>query len=137
MSANNKCFHLGRLTADPEVRYSSNGETAITRFRIAVSRRFKREGDPDADFLNMVAFGKTAENIGKYFQKGSMILTESHVQTGSYEKDGRKVYTTDFVVDGFEFTESKSNKAEEPKAEKVKDGEFVPVPNATEDLPWD
>ena len=140
MSANNKCFFLGRFTGDPEVRYSQNGETAITRFRLGVNRRFKREGEPDADFINFVAFGQTAENIGKFFLKGSQILVESRCQTGSYEnRDGQKVYTTDFIVEAFEFTQSSSKPEQkaEPKAKKAKDGEFVQIPKGDEDLPWD
>lgn len=141
MSANNKCFFLGRFVADPELRYA--GETAIARGRIAVSRRYKRDGDPDADFLNLVSFNKTAESISKYFQKGSLILVETHVQTGSYtNKDGQKRYTTDFVVDAWEFTGAKDENGSEahsdaPKKESPKDGEFVSVPETTEDLPWD
>lgn len=134
----NNCIFSGRLTNDPEVRYSANGETAITRFRLAVNRRFKREGEPDADFLNILAFGKSAENIGKYFKKGSMIILETHVQTGSYEnREGQKVYTTDFVVDSWDFAGSSETKSEKPKEEpKAKDGELVPVPES-DNLPWD
>ena len=143
----NKCLFVGRLTADPETRYSQNGDTAITRFRIAVNRRVKKEGEPDADFLNAVAFGKNAENIGKYFTKGSQILLDTHVQTGSYtNKDGQKVFTTDFVVESWEFVGGKSENGSNghsgtpsgaPKKPEQKDGEFVDVPETTEDLPWD
>ena len=130
----NTCIFTGRFTADPEKRYSSNGEMAICRFRLAVPRRFKRDGEPDADFLNMVSFGKTAENIEKYFEKGSMILVQTHVQTGSYEKDGRKAYTTDFVVDAFDFIGGKAEGKETKPASK--EGEFVPVPEGDGELPW-
>lgn len=134
----NNCIFSGRLANDPETRYAQNTDTAITRFRLAVSRRYKREGEPDADFLNMLAFGKTAENIGKFFTKGAMIIVETRCQTGSYEnRDGQKVHTTDFVIDSWDFAgpnEKKETKKEEKP--KAKDGEFVDVPE-DDKLPWD
>ena len=136
----NKCIFLARFVTDPEKRYSQSGDTAITRGRVAVGRRIKREGEPDADFLNIVAFGKDAENIDKFFQKGSPILITSHVQTGSYtNKNGQKVYTTDFVVDEWEFVGAKTENGSEGRSDatQAKAGEFVPVPTADEDLPWD
>ena len=136
----NRHIAMGRLVADPETRYSQNGEMAICRFRLAVARRFKKQGEPDADFLNMVAFGKNAENIQKYFSKGSLILAESHVQTGSYKnKDGRTVYTTDFIVDSWEFAGGKQEeKKEESKVADLPENEFVPVPENMDEagLPW-
>jgi len=135
----NRCILLGRFAADPEMRYSANGDTAITRGRIAVDRRFKREGEPTADFLNILAFGKTAESIEKYFKKGSMILVQTHFQPSSYtNKDGQKVYTYDFIVDEWEFAGSTAKK-EEPKAEKKASADgFVSIPDgAGDDLPWD
>ena len=133
----NRCILMGRLTADPETRYAKtkDGEMAVCRFRMAVNRRFKRPNESEADFLNCVSFGKTAENIQKYFSKGDQILVESHVQTGSYEKDGQKRYTTDFIIDAFDFTQKKS---EEKKTEEEHPdpGEFVPVPDDEVGLPW-
>ena len=108
----NNCVFTGRLTREPDVKYTTGEKaTAICRFTIAVDRKFKREGEPTADFLNMVAFGKHAENIGKYFHKGKPIVIEkSHVQTGSYtNKEGIKVYTTDFMVDEWGFVEKDSD----------------------------
>lgn len=99
---------VGRLTRDPDVRYTDGGVT-IAKFSIAVDRRFKKEGQPDADFPNITAFGKTAEFIEKYFSKGQRIGLTGRIQTGSYEKDGQKVYTTDVVVEAVEFVESKSS----------------------------
>ena len=92
---------MGRLTRDPEIRYSQSAEPiAVTRISVAVNRRFKKDGEPEADFINCVSFGKTAEVISKYFTKGKMIGIEGRIQTGSYtDKDGNKKYTTDVVVE--------------------------------------
>lgn len=104
----NKVSLVGRLTRDPEVRYTEGG-TSIARFSIAVDRRFKSEGQPDADFPNIVAFGKTAEFIEKYFGQGNRIGLTGRIQTGSYtNNDGVKVYTTDVVAEEVEFVESKT-----------------------------
>ena len=105
----NKVEIVGRLTRDVEIRTTESG-TVTARFSIAVSRRFKNaEGVYEADFINCVAFGKTAEFIGKYFSKGSMIGVTGRIQTGNYtNKDGQKVYTTDVVVEECEFAESKN-----------------------------
>lgn len=100
----NNCNFLGRLTRDVELTFAQGGGMAIAKFGIAVDRRFKKEGQPTADFLNIIAFGKTAETITNFFKKSDMIGITTHVQTGSYEaKDGTKRYTTDFVVDSFYF----------------------------------
>ncbi len=105
----NKVILMGRLTRDPEVRYSQGeNSTAIARFSLAVDRRFKRDGEPTADFINCVAFGRNAEFLEKYFHKGSKAVIEGRIQTGSYERDGQKVYTTDVVVEQVEFAESKA-----------------------------
>lgn len=110
----NKVELVGRLTRDPEVRYTTGESTnAIARFSVAVNRRFKNaEGNYDADFINCVAFGKTAEFVEKYFTKGMAIGLTGRIQTGSYtNKDGQKVYTTDVVVEETEFVESKGGSA--------------------------
>lgn len=104
----NNVVLVGRLVRDPEVRYNPNG-TGVARFTVACDRRFKREGQPDADFISCVAFGKTAEFLEKYFTKGRLIGLQGSIQTGSYtNKEGQKVYTTDVVVDNVEFVGSKS-----------------------------
>ena len=106
----NKVQLVGRLTRDPEIRYSQGeNATATARFSVAVNRRFKNaEGNYDADFINCVAFGKSAEFVEKYFKKGMAIGLTGRIQTGSYtNKDGQKVYTTDVVVEETEFVESK------------------------------
>ncbi len=95
----NKVILMGRLTRDPEVRYSQGAEPlAIARYSLAVNRRFKRDGEPDADFINIVAFGKNGEFAEKFFQKGQQVSVVGHLQTGSYEKDGVRRYTTDVIV---------------------------------------
>lgn len=108
----NKVNLLGRLTRDPEVRYSAGeNANATARFSLAVTRKFKNaEGNYDADFINCVAFGKTAEFIEKYFTKGSMVAISGRIQTGNYtNKDGAKVHTTDIVVEEVEFAGSKND----------------------------
>ena len=105
----NKVILMGRLTRDPEVRYSQGEQsTAIARYTLAVDRRFRRDGDTQtADFINCVAFGRAGEFAERYFHKGTKIAVTGRIQTGSYtNKDGVKVYTTDIVVEEQEFAES-------------------------------
>lgn len=107
----NKVILMGRLTKDPEVRYSQNDSSmAIARYTLAVDRRFNRNNDENtADFISCTAFGKAGEFAEKYFRKGIKIAVTGRIQTGSYtNKDGVKVYTTDVVVEDQEFAESKS-----------------------------
>lgn len=105
----NKVILIGRLTRDPDVRYSQGEKsTAVARYTLAVDRRFKREGDQTADFIGCVAFGKNGEFAEKYLRQGIKIAVTGHIQTGSYtNRDGQKVYTTDVVVEEQEFAESK------------------------------
>ena len=98
----NKVILMGRLTRDPEVRYSTSGDNqlAIARYTLAVDRRFKRDGDQSADFIRCVAFGRSGEFAEKYFHQGTKIVAEGRIQTGSYQdKDGKTVYTTEVVVE--------------------------------------
>ena len=129
---------MGRITKDPDVRQS--GETSVTRFTVAVDRRFKREGEDSADFISCVAFGKTADFVGKYFTKGSRIALTGRIQTGSYtNKDGNKVYTTDVIAESVEFCESKKGNStpKETKAEATQDDGFENVPDDIDsDLPF-
>lgn len=106
----NKVILMGRLTRDPEIRYSQTSEpVAIARYTLAVDRRFKREGEQTADFISCIAFGKAAEFAEKYLHKGTKIVVTGRIQTGSYtNKEGQKVYTTDVVIEEQEFAESKS-----------------------------
>ena len=106
----NKVILIGRLTRDPEVRYSQ-GENpiAIARYSLAVDRKFKREGEQKADFINCIAFGKNGEFAEKHLHKGTKITVIGRIQTGSYtNREGQKVYTTDVVVEEHEFAESKA-----------------------------
>lgn len=99
----------GRLTKDPEVKYTEH-QLAVCRFSVAINRGKDKDGnDRGADFPNCIAFGKTAETIGKYFAKGRMIGITGRLQTGSYEKDGQKHYTTDVIVDRFDFCDSNNS----------------------------
>lgn len=106
----NKVILIGMLTRDPEIRYAQNENgTAVARYTLAVDRRFKRDGEQDADFIGCVVFGKGAEFAEKYFSKGIKIAITGRIQTGSYtNKEGQKVYTTDVVVEEQEFAESKA-----------------------------
>ena len=106
----NKVILMGRLTRDPEIRYSQGERsTAVARYSLAVNRTFKRDGEPDADFINCVAFGRQAEFAEKYFHKGIRIVITGRIQTGSYtNQNGEKVYTTDVIVEEQEFAESKN-----------------------------
>ena len=128
---------IGRLTRDPEIRYTDGG-ASIARFGLAVDRRFKQENGADADFINIVSFGKTAEFIEKYFHKGMKIALNGRIQTGSYtDKDGKKVYTTDVVAENVEFCESKGNSANNDAPAPASDGDFMSVPDGIEDeLPF-
>lgn len=106
----NKVILMGRLTRDPEVRYTAGEHsTAVARYTLAVDRRFKRnESDQQADFISCVAFGKSAEFAEKYFRQGLKVIVTGRIQTGSYtNREGQKVYTTDVVAEDQEFAESK------------------------------
>ena len=107
----NKVILMGRLTKDPEVRYSQGSSgTAVGRYSIAVNRSYRRDGEPDADFFNIVAFGNRGEFAGKYFKKGMMVAVVGELRNGSYtDRDGNKRYTTDVVVTEQYFAESRSS----------------------------
>ena len=109
----NKVILIGRLTRDPEVRYSQgDSASAVARYTLAVDRRFKRDGEQSADFINCVAFGKSAEFAERYLRQGVKIAVTGRIQTGSYtNRDGVKVYTTDVVIEEQEFAESKAASA--------------------------
>jgi single-strand DNA-binding protein len=131
----NKVILMGRLTRDPEVRYSA-GENAlaIARYTLAVDRRFRRDGEANADFINCVSFGRTAEFAEKYFRQGLKIAVTGRIQTGSYtNREGQKVYTTEVVVEDQEFAESKASSdsyaAAHPRTE-VAPATSMPSPSA-------
>ena len=141
----NKVILMGRLTRDPEVRYSQGEQPiAVARYTLAVDRRFTRHDDPNAqtaDFIGCVAFGKAGEFAERYLKKGTKVCITGRIQTGSYtNKDGVKVYTTDVVVEEHEFAESKSASAENATSNNAgqvdKDG-FMNIPNdIDEELPF-
>lgn len=133
---------MGRLTADPEVRYSQGeNPTAVAKYTLAVDRRFKRDGEPTADFIRCVVFGKPAEFTEKYFRKGTKICISGRIQTGSYtNRDGQKIYTTDVIVEEQDFAESKAAAAQSnniqagpsPYGPAESDG-FMNIPDGIDD----
>lgn len=131
----NKVILMGRLTRDPEVRYSAGDNSlAIARYTLAVDRRFKRDGEATADFISCVAFGRAAEFAEKYFRQGIKIAISGRIQTGSYtNREGQKVYTTDVVVESQEFADSKKTVTSAPE---TGDG-FMNIPDGVdEELPF-
>ena len=111
---------------------------AVARFTLAVDRRFKQEGQPTADFIRCIAFGKTAEFFERFGRKGTKFLIEGRIQTGSYtNKDGQKVYTTDVVVENTEFGESKNSSGSSAEPQPKPDDSFMSIPdNISEELPF-
>jgi single-strand DNA-binding protein len=136
----NKCSFVGRITRDADIRYTDGAtQTCIAKFGLAINRRFKRDGEPEADFINCVAFGKTAEIIEKYVTKGSQIGIVGRVQTGSYtNKDGVKVYTTDFVVEELDLLGKKENtESTAQNKPQIADDGFMNIPDGIdEELPF-
>ena len=144
----NKVILMGRLTRDPEVRYSSgDSQTAVARYTLAGDRRFRRDGDSQtADFIGCVAFGRQAEFAEKYLRKGIKIAATGRIQTGSYtNKDGQKVYTTDVVIEEQEFAESKNASgenagfvpADRPSPSSAAGDGFMNIPDGIdEELPF-
>ena len=138
----NKSILMGRLVADPEIRYSQGAEpTCIARYRLAVDRKYKKDGEQNADFINCVVFGKGAEFAEKYLHKGTKILAIGRIQTGSYtNNDGQKVYTTDVVVEEQEFAESKASQGGQqfaptrPTTPPTDNDGFMNIPD--EDVPF-
>lgn len=105
----NKVVLMGRLTRDPEIRYTQGDNMIIARYTLAVNRKYKRDGEPDADFIQCVSFAKAAEFAEKYFKKGMRVAVSGRIQTGNYtNKEGQKIYTTDVILEEQEFAESKS-----------------------------
>lgn len=138
----NKVILMGRITKDVDAR--GDGNNMVARYSLAVDRRFKnKDGEYDTDFINIVAFGKSAEFASKYFAKGTKVVITGRIQTGSYtNKDGQKVYTTDVVAEDQEFAESKKSSTENTTSEKKEkkvdpDEDFMNIdPSIAEELPW-
>ena len=134
----NRVILCGRLTKDAEITYTQGSNMAVARFTLAVDRRFKQEGQPTADFIRCIAFGKTAEFFERFGRKGTKFLIEGRIQTSSYtNKDGQKVYTTDVVVENTEFCESKNSSGSSAEPQPKPDDSFMSIPNDIgEELPF-
>lgn len=136
----NKVILIGRVVRDADIRYSQGANTTcVARYTLAVDRKFKQEGQPTADFINCIAFGKLGEFAEKYLHKGVKIAVTGRIQTGSYtNKDGQKVYTTDVVVEEQEFCESKSsNQSQGNDRQQTSSDDFMNIPDGVEDgLPF-
>ena len=133
----NKTILSGRLCADPEVRVGASGN-AVANFNLAVDRRFKRDGDADADFFKCVCFGKTAEFVEHYFHKGNKILIEGEVRNNNYtDKEGKMVYGTQILINAVEFGESKAAASQATQPTKPSADDFNKVDaSAGEELPF-
>ncbi|HBL82407.1 MAG TPA: single-stranded DNA-binding protein [Clostridiales bacterium] len=141
----NRWIGAGRLTKDPELRETATG-TPVCNFTVAVARRFVREGQPEADFIPCITFGKSAEFVAKYFEKGKMIILEGSIQTRSWEDDeGQRHYMTECIADRVEFGGGKSEstssdapaeKTKTKKSGKQKNDDPLPDPEEEEDLPF-
>ena len=146
----NKAIMIGRLTRDPDIRYTQGeNQTAIARFSLAVDRRWKREGEPDADFFNCTAFGRQADFVEKYLRQGTKIVVTGRVQNDNYtNKEGQKVYSVQIMVEEIEFAESKNaaatgaggagyQPAAKPSPSQAAGDGFMAIPEGTEDeLPF-
>lgn len=136
----NKVILMGRLCRDVDTRYTQGEKPlAVARYTLAVDRVVKQGDEKKADFISCIAFGKNGEFAEKYLKKGTKILIEGRIQTGSYEKDGQKVYTTDIVIEKQEFAESKKGESEEDRAarDQAAVNEFMNIPEGIEeDLPF-
>lgn len=139
----NKVVLIGRLTKDPEIRYTvGENPKVVARYSLAVVRRFKKEGEPSVDYIGCVAFGTSAEFAEKYFYKGIKIAVTGRIQTGSYiDRDGKKIYTTNIVIEEQEFAESKdaaaANKGNGMFSSSPKADGFMNIPDGIdEDLPF-
>ena len=131
----NLCIMMGRPTKDPEIHYTQDGKP-IARFTLAVDRRFKREGQPDADFHTCICFGRTAEFVEKYIQKGTKILVNGALQDNNYQgRDGQMVYSKQIVCDNIEFAESKSASQGAPKQAAPKQPEQKPDKDGFMNIP--
>ena len=130
----NNVLLIGRLTRDPELKYlPGNNNTAVTRFTLAVDRQLSKEkkaemesrNQPTADFINITVWGNQAENVSNYVSKGRLVAVEGRIQTGSYEKDGQRVYTTDVVADNVQFLETKAQSQNRPVEDSVTPADFA------------
>lgn len=132
----NKVAMVGRLTKDPEVRYTADNQTPVAKFTIAVDRTFKRDGQPTADFIPIVVFGKSAENCGKYIKKGRLVAVSGRLQTRSWDDpDGKRHYATEVIADEVDFLD-KAGDAKAPGSDFESDSmDFHPADDEDE-LPF-
>lgn len=130
MRPNNNCIFLGRITKDIELRYTAETQMAVASFTLALNNGKDKDGNErKADFPKIIAYGKTAETLEKFVGKGQRIAVQCHVHTGSYEKDGKTYYTTDFIVDAFDFIDFKNQES----VPDVPEQEFIPM---DDDIPF-
>lgn len=124
----NEVILMGRFTREPELKFGASG-VAILGFTLAVNRKFNKEGEEkQSDFILCKAFGKTAENMAKFFAKGNLAIVMGRIQTGSYDKDGQKVYTTDVIVNSFEFSGEKKTKTDGVEyTQTTESGAIIPL----------
>ena len=139
----NKVILIGRLTRNPEIRYTQGNESiCVARYTLAVDRRIKQEGQQSADFIGCIAFGRAAEFAEKYLAQGTKIAITGRIQTGSYtNREGKKIYTTDVIIEEQEFAESKAagnqNRQQEPQQPETDDDGFMNIPDGIEEqLPF-
>jgi single-strand DNA-binding protein len=133
----NKVALVGRLTKDPEVRYTANNQTAVAKFTIAVNRMFKQEGQPDADFIPVVVFGKSAENCGKYIGKGRQVAVAGRIQTRSWDdQEGKRHFITEVIADEVHFLDKGSDTNKPSGSDYNKESaDFYPA-GEEDDLPF-
>jgi single-strand DNA-binding protein len=139
----NKVILMGRLTKEPDLRYTSGNNTAVASFTLAVNRRAAKEGQPQADFINVVAWSKTAEFAAKYFTKGQQVAVVGRLQTRTWDdNDGKRHYVTEVVADETYFADSKRSSSEQPRSDANDSGfptngdGFYPMPDEDDELPF-
>jgi single-strand DNA-binding protein len=137
----NKVALVGRLTKDPEVRYTANNNTAVAKFTIAVNRMFKVEGQPDADFIPIVVFGKPAENAGKYIGKGRLVAVSGRIQTRSWDdQDGKRHFATEVIADEVHYLDKAKENGQASSSSTAgnsgKESGFTTVDESEDDLPF-
>ena len=132
----NKVIMMGRLTRDPEVRYGGANNTAVAHFSLAVDRRYKRDGQPEADFFNCTAFAKTAEFVEKYLHKGTKVVLDGELRNNNYNLNGNKQYAVQIVVNSLEFAESKGSQQDSQNENKNETPSQPAQEQAPESLPF-
>ena len=135
----NKVILMGRLTKNPEIKYAGKeNDMTVARYTLAVNRRYKRDGEQEADFISCVTFGKSAEFAQKYLYKGMRIVIGGRISTGSYkDKDGKTIYTTDVIVEEHEFAQNKDSGAGADSLETLKADKDGFMEAKDEEIPFD